>query len=374
MKIPFLSFNKINSEIKSEISESFNDFFDSKKYILGPKVEQFEREYALFNKTDYCVGISNGYDALFLALKALDIKKGDEVLVPSNTFIATVLAVIRCDAIPVLVEPSLKTYNIEAVQIEKMITKKTKAIIPVHLYGSPCNMTEIIIVSKRYKIPIIEDNAQAQGAMWGGQLTGSFGEINAVSFYPGKNLGALGDAGAVTTNSEKLYDAVMTLRNYGSKTKYNNELMGYNSRLDECQAGFLSIKLKHLDQWNLERRIIAKLYSDTLRGVGDLILPEEEEKAYSVYHIFNIRTNHRDSLRNHLNINQIQTLIHYPIPPHKQNCFQEFEFSEHSYPIAEELSRTSLSLPIWPGMSIDEVDFISSKIQLFFKNQTPKIN
>ena len=368
MKIPFLSFNKINSEIKNEILDFFNVFFDSKNYILGPQVEQFEKQYALFNNTNYCVGISNGYDALFLALKALDIKKGDEIIVPSNTFIATVLAVTRCDAIPVLVEPSLKTYNIDVAEIKKKITNKTKAIIPVHLYGSPCNMTELLKVSKQHKIPLIEDNAQAQGAKWNDQPTGSFGEINAVSFYPGKNLGALGDAGAITTNSEELYNIVTTLRNYGSKTKYNNELIGYNSRLDECQAGFLTIKLKYLKQWNEERRRIAKLYLAALSDVGDLILPLEDQKAYSVYHIFNIRTDYRDALQDHLNANQIQTLIHYPIPPHKQTCFEKHEFSEHSYPIAEELSRTSLSLPIWPGMTINEVDFISSKIQLFFKN------
>lgn len=368
MQIPYLSFNDQNQLIKKEILQSFENFFDSKWYILGENVKRFEKEYAAFNKTGYCIGVSNGLDALHLSLKALNIGKGDEVIVPSNTYIATALAASYVGATPVFVEPDINTYNIDPQKIEAAITPRTKAIMPVHLYGQACEMSTIMEIATKRHLYIVEDNAQSQGATYNGQLTGSFGQANGTSFYPGKNLGALGDAGAVTTNDPEIAQRIVRLRNYGSDKKYYNEEIGFNMRLDEVQAGFLSVKLKYLDQWTKQRQQIASWYDEALKNVGDIILPQTAKGATHVYHIYLIRTQKRNELQKYLADNGIGTLIHYPIPPHLQKAYQHLGFKNGDFPIAEEIADTCLSLPLWPGMKKEEVDFISEKIRSFYKS------
>ena len=366
INVPFYSFEKINSLVKNDILENFSLFLSEEQYILGPQVKAFESQYAKFSNTKECIGISNGLDAITLSLKALDIGLSDEVIVPSNTYIATILSIINVGAKPVLVEPCIKTYNIDYKKIEAKITEKTKCIIPVHLYGQPANMSEINQIAKKNKLYVVEDNAQAQGATWNKKKTGSFGILNATSFYPGKNLGALGDAGAITTDDVFLSEKLKSLRNYGSSIKYENQHIGYNNRLDECQAGFLSIKLKFLEYWNRERISIAKNYNQQLDGVGDLILPFVDSNAISVFHIYCIRSQHRDKLQSFLTSKGIGTLIHYPIPPHKQACFKGMDFTYNQFPIATELAKTSLSLPIWPGISLQLQQYVIDSIKVYF--------
>ena len=365
MKIPFLSFESSNQQIKAEILSSFEHFFDNSWYVLGEQVKQFEQEYAAFNHVTHCIGVSNGLDALHLALKALDIGKGDEVIVPSNTYIATALAVSYVGATPVFVEPHINTYNIDPVKTEAAITSKTKAIMPVHLYGQACEMESIMEIAKKHNLFIVEDNAQSQGAAYKGKLTGSWGNINGTSFYPGKNLGALGDGGAVTTDNQELALKLALLRNYGSQKKYYNEEIGFNMRLDECQAGFLSVKLKYLKEWTAQRQEIAGWYNEALKNIDDLILPSVAEDATHVYHVYLIRTKHRDELQKYLADNGIGTLIHYPIPIHLQKAYQALGFKKGDFPIAEEIADTCLSLPLWPGMKFDEVTEISQLIKRF---------
>lgn len=365
--IPFLSFDKTNELIATEIKKAFGDFFDSKQYILGEKVSQFEREYALYSRVKYCIGVSNGLDALHLSLKALGIGEKDEVIVPSNTFIATVLAITYVGATPVFVEPDISTYNINPVLIEQKVTSNTKAIMPVHLYGQACEMDSLLSITKKYNLYLIEDNAQAQGATWKGKKTGSFGHINSVSFYPGKNLGALGDAGAITTDDYDLKDKIRTLRNYGSNKKYYNDLIGFNNRLDECQAAFLSIKLKYLDEWNQERRQIAHWYNNLLEEVSEIILPKIKKGATSVYHLYVIRVKKRTKLQNFLKEKGIGTLIHYPIPPHLQKCYLKYRYKVTDFPIAEELSKCVLSLPIYPGLAYKQVSYITECVKSFYR-------
>lgn len=366
MKIPYLSFESQNSLIKEELLSSFENFFESKWYILGEQVKAFEKEYAEFNHVNHCIGVSNGLDALHLSLKALDIGKGEEVIVPSNTYIATALAVSYTGAIPVFVEPDIKTYNLDPIKIESAITKNTKAIMPVHLYGQACEMEAIMKIASKHNLFVIEDNAQSQGATFNGKMTGSFGNANGTSFYPGKNLGALGDAGAVTTDDADLAERIFRLRNYGSSKKYFNEEIGFNMRLDECQAGFLSVKLKYLDEWTKQRQEIAVWYNEELKGIGDLILPEVAEGASHVYHIYMVRTKKRDALQKFLHEKGIGTLIHYPIPPHLQKAYQHLGFKKGDFPIAEEIAETCLSLPLWPGMTTQEVEFVADNIKRFF--------
>lgn len=344
----------------------FEKFFDDAWYILGERLTLFEKEYAHFNNVEHTIGVSNGLDALHLALRSLEIGPGEEVIVPSNTFIATVLAISYVGACPVFVEPDIHTYNIDPSKIQAAITKKTKAIMPVHLYGQACNMDEIKRIAETNRLFVIEDNAQAQGAEFNGRITGSIGDINATSFYPGKNLGALGDAGAVTTNDAILSKKVIALRNYGSTKKYNNEYIGYNMRLDELQASFLSIKLKYLAEWTRQRQQIASWYTEALRGVGDLILPVTLTGSTHVYHLYVIRTKFRDALQEHLTSNGIGTLIHYPIPPHLQKAYSDFNFKRGDFPIAEEIADTCLSLPLWPGMRIEDIEFVKDAIQKFY--------
>ena len=300
MKVPFVSFLNVNARLKAEMLQSFEQFFDKAWYVLGEQLQQFEKEYASFNEVAHCIGISNGLDALHIALKSVGVREGDEVIIPSNTFIATALAVSYVGAKPVFVEPHLHTYNIEPARIEAAITPRTKAIIPVHLYGQACEMTAIAAIAEKNGLFIIEDNAQAQGARYRGKITGSWGHINATSFYPGKNLGALGDAGGLTTDDATLAQKAKMLRNYGSQKKYYHEEIGFNMRLDECQAGFLSVKLKYLAQWNEQRRQIAATYLFALKGIGDIVLPQVAADADHVYHLFGIRTKRRDKLQEYL--------------------------------------------------------------------------
>lgn len=365
MEIPFLSFQSVNKQIKQEILSSFEHFFDTAWYVLGENVKRFEKEYAGFNQVEHCIGVSNGLDALHIALRALGIRSGDEVIVPSNTYIATALAVSYVGATPVFVEPDIKTYNIDPAKIEAAITAKTKAIIPVHLYGQACEMDKIETIAKKHNLFIIEDNAQSQGASFNGKLTGSWGHINGTSFYPGKNLGALGDAGAVTTNDSVLARKAAILRNYGSEKKYYNEIIGYNMRLDECQAGFLSVKLKYLNEWTRQRQEIAGWYNEALKGMSDVILPEIAEGATHVYHLYVIRTKKRNALQKYLADNGVGTLIHYPVPPHLQGAYQYLGFKKGDFPISERLANTCLSLPMWPGLTKEEVNKIAEIISSF---------
>lgn len=364
--IPFLSFEAMNAQIREEMGEAFERVFASNWYILGKEVANFEAQYAKWNQVKYCVGVANGLEALHLSLRALGIGNGDEVIVPSNTYIATVLAVSFVGAKPVFVEPRLNTYNINPERIEEAITPKTKAIMPVHLYGQTCEMDAIMEIAKKYNLYVIEDNAQAHGATYDGKMTGSFGILNGTSFYPGKNLGALGDAGAITTDDEALHRKCQTLRNYGSQKKYYNEMIGYNSRLDELQAAFLSVKLKYLERWTEERRQIASWYNEELKKIEEIILPEIAPKATSVWHLYVIRTKRRDELQTHLQRNGIGTMIHYPIPPHLQEAYRHLGYKRGDFPIAEEIADTALSLPLYVGIGESGATFVAEKIREFF--------
>ena len=368
MKIPFLSFKAINEKIRDEAIQTFQHVFDSKWYILGNHVAEFEKQYAAFNNVACCIGVSNGLDALHLALKSIGIGKGNEVIVPSNTFIASALAVSYTGATPVFVEPDIHTYNIDPVKIENCITRKTRAIMPVHLYGQACTMEAIMQIAIKYKIFVIEDNAQSHGAAYKNKKTGSFGNVNATSFYPGKNLGAFGDAGAITTNDPVLAEKVKMLRNYGSAKKYDHEMIGYNMRLDELQAALLSVKLKYLDEWTKERQQIANWYDESLKGVGDLVLPMVAPGCTHVYHLYVIRTAKRNELQDYLHQQDIGTLIHYPVPPHLQKAYSGLGYKKDDFPLAEKIADTCLSLPLFPGLTQQEVLYVSERIKKFFLN------
>jgi dTDP-4-amino-4,6-dideoxygalactose transaminase len=367
MNIPFLSFEATNEAIREKMLEAYTHVFDKAWYILGERVTAFEEQYAAFNGVAHCIGLSNGLDALHLSLKALGIGPGDEVIVPSNTYIATVLAISYVGAIPVFAEPESTTFNIDPVAVEAAITSRTKAIMPVHLYGQCCRMEQIMSIAKKNKLYVIEDNAQAQGAACNDRLAGAFGDINGTSFYPGKNLGALGDAGAITTNDAELARKVKVLRNYGSQKKYFNEVIGHNMRLDELQAAFLEVKLPFLKSWTKQRQQIAAWYDEALAHVGDLVLPGIAPGCTHVYHLYVIRTKFRDQLQMHLNEQGIGTLIHYPIPPHMQDAYKHLCFKKGDFPVAEQMADTCLSIPLWPGMTQDQVRQVAEVMQRFFK-------
>lgn len=366
MQVPFLSFKPTQDVTRQEMLLAFEQFYDSGWYILGSRLKAFEAAYAAFNQTAYCIGVSNGLDALTLALKALDIGPGDEVIVPSHTFIASALAVTHVGAVPVFAEPDPETYNIDPENIEAHIGPKTRAVMPVHLYGQACDMGCIMQIASANNLFVVEDNAQAQGASFAGRLTGSWGTINATSFYPGKNLGALGDAGAVTTDHEAYAKSVSMLRNYGSRVKYENEKAGHNMRLDELQAAFLNVKLKYLDGWNVARQEAAGWYSERLFATGDLVLPLTHTGSTHVYHLYVIRTAQRAALQNYLQSKGVSTLIHYPIPPHLQEAYQYLGHRKGDFPIAELIASTCLSLPMFPGISEEEVDYVCECIKAFF--------
>lgn len=365
MNIPFLSFAPMHSSIKVEMINAFEKVYDSYWYVNGESVSNFEKEYAVFNQVKNVVGVSNGLDALFLALKAVGVKEGDEVIVPSNTYIATALAVTYIGATPIFVEPNIDTYNIDPKNIELAITPKTKAIMPVHLYGQCCEMDAIMEIAKNHNLFVIEDNAQSQGSSFNNKLAGSWGHINGTSFYPGKNLGAIGDAGAVTTNDINYATKIKSLRNYGSSKKYYNEVIGHNMRLDELQAALLSVKLKYLPIWTKQRQVIASWYDELLDGLEYLVLPKVHKNATHVYHLYVVRTNQRDALQKYLAQQDIGTLIHYPVPPHMQNAYKDLGYQQGSFPIAEELANTSLSLPMYPGITKKQIKFVADKIRSY---------
>jgi dTDP-4-amino-4,6-dideoxygalactose transaminase len=341
--IEYENLGKVNEPYFTAFRRAFDEVLRSGWYILGNSVKTFEKDFAAYCGTSFCCGVANGLDALMLALKACSLEAGDEVIVPSNTYIATILAILHAGLQPVLVEPDILTYNIDPAKIEEKITDRTRAIMVVHLYGKLCDMERIMLLARKNNVKVIEDCAQAHGATFRNKKAGSFGDLGAFSFYPTKNLGALADAGSVTTSDEMLYQSVHTLRNYGSRVKYHNERIGYNSRLDEIQAAFLSVKLPYLDQLNKHKKNLAGLYFQGLKN--DFIKPLVQENYSDVYHIFNIRHESRDALREFLLQHGIKTEIHYPIAPNKQPAMKGILDKEPT-PVAEEIHRTTLSLPI----------------------------
>lgn len=364
MKIPFVSFLPMEQELDTEIREAFDRVYKRSWYIEGIEDGAFEKSFAEYCDVDYCVGTGNGLDALILALKALGIKDGDEVIVPSNTYIATALAVTYVGATPIFVEPELHTFNIDPSKIESAISDRTKVIMPVHLYGQPCDMDSIMSLAKKYSLYVVEDCAQAHGATYKGRKVGSFGDVAGFSFYPGKNLGALGDAGATVSNSKEIVDKVRALGNYGSDYKYHHIYQGNNSRLDEIQAAFLAAKLPHLDKVNEERRRIASKYLNGITN-GEVILPYVSIDAVPVWHIFGIRCNRRDEIEKYLSDNGIGTNKHYPIPMHLQECYKNLGYKAGDFPIAEEISTTELSLPMYYGITDEQIKYVIECINSF---------
>ena len=364
MEIPFVSFLPMEHALDTELRTAFERVYERSWYIEGTEGKSFENAFAGYCGTKYCVGTGNGLDALMLSLKALGIQKGDEVILPSNTFIATALAITYVGATPVFAEPDIKTFNIAPCHIEDKITQKTKAIMPVHLYGQPCDMDPILELALRYNLYIVEDCAQAHGAAYKGRKIGTFGHAAGFSFYPGKNLGALGDAGAVVTDNEALAEKIKALGNYGSDYKYHHIYQGHNSRLDELQAAFLSAKLPLLDKMNAERRRIAKLYMEGIHH-PEIILPYVNPDTEPVWHIFSVRCQKRDALEAFLDTKGIGTNKHYPIPIHLQKCYRDLGFGKGSFPIAEEISATQLSLPMYYGMTEEQIGYVIDTINKF---------
>lgn len=362
MNILYQNFEMIHKPIQKKLEDAYKNVFGRQWYIQGQAVEKFEQEFAEYCGTKYCVGVGNGLDAIRLILLASGIGEGDEVIIPSNTFIATALAVSYVGATPVFVEPKLDTLEIDTELIEEKITDRTKAIIAVHLYGNMADMDAVWNIANKYNLKVFEDAAQAHGATQNGKKAGNISDAAAFSFYPGKNLGALGDAGAVVTNNSEIAERVRALGNYGSTQKYCHDYQGVNSRLDELQAAFLSVKLQRLDEWNQERSQIAKNYCENINN-EQITIPKYEDN--SVYHIFPVFCNKRDELKEYLENKGIHTLIHYPIPIHLQKAYSELEYQKGDFPIAEEISNTELSIPLYPGLREEEIEYIITCINEF---------
>lgn len=365
MSIPFLDLKSINLRYKEAFLEASNRVLDSGWFVLGHETKMFESEFSAYCESDYCIGVGNGLDALHLILRAYGIGEGDEVIVPSNTYIATWLAVSYAGAKPIPVEPDEKTYNIDPERIESAITPNTRAILAVHLHGQCADMDQIMLIAEKHGLKVIEDAAQAHGSLYKGRKAGSLGHAAGFSFFPGKNLGALGDGGAVTTNDASLADKVRILRNYGSEKKYHNSLKGYNSRLDELQASFLRVKLPHLDEDLARRKEIAGIYNKELNGVLNLTLPNVPGWSSHAWHLYVVRSPKRELLQQHLKSEGVETLIHYPIPPHLQPAYSEYRFMERELPLADVISREVLSLPMGPHLNPEQCDSVIRAIQSF---------
>jgi len=366
MNVPFLDLNAPYRELKTELDAAYQRVMASGWFIMGAEVEAFEREFAAYCGVRHCIGVGNGLEALHLILRAYGIGEGDEVIVPANTYIATWLAVSYTGATPVPVEPDAHTYNLDPSLIEAAITPRTKAIMPVHLYGQPADMDPHIQLAEKFNLKVIEDAAQAQGAYYKERISGSLAHAAGFSFYPGKNLGALGDAGAVVTSDDTLAEQVRMLRNYGSKVKYYHDVKGFNSRLDEMQAAFLRAKLVHLDEWNRRREKIATYYLDRLTGLPGLTLPYAPAWIAPIWHIFAIQTPHRDALQRFLKSKGVGTLIHYPVPPHLSKAYAELGLTKGAFPITEAIASSELSLPMGPHLSLDEAEYVANVIREYF--------
>ncbi len=364
MNVPFVSFHPMEDELHDEFTSAFERVLNNSWYIDGKEDEAFEKSFASFCGVKYCVGVGNGMDALTLILKGLGIGEGDEVILPANTYIATAFAVTQAGAKPVLVDPDVNTFNLDPSLIEEAITENTKAIMPVHLYGQACEMDSIMEIAKKYGLKVIEDCAQAHGASYKGRKVGTFGIAAGFSFYPGKNLGAFGDAGAIITNDEALAIKVRALRNYGSDYKYHHIYQGVNSRLDELQAAILSVKLPHLNRMNEERRRIAQAYSEGIRNEM-IILPYVSANCVPVWHIYGIRCENREDLEKYLHQKGIGTNKHYPIPIHLQECYRDLGYGRGNFPMAEKISKTELSIPLYYGMKDEEIQYVIDALNQF---------
>jgi len=361
MNIPFLDLKATYLELQAEIDAAIKRVLDSGWYIFGAEVEAFEREYATYCEAKHCVGVANGLDALHLALLALGVGAEDEVIVPSNTYIATWLAISQCGAIPIPVEPDAATYNIDPARIEAAIGPRTKVILPVHLYGQPADMDPILEIARKHGLKVLEDGAQAHGARYKGKRIGAHGDVVAWSFYPGKNLGAYGDGGAITTDDAEIAERIRVLGNYGSRVKYVNEVQGFNSRLDPIQAAALRVKLKVLDKWNARRAVIARRYQTELRGTG-ITLPFVPAWAEPAWHLYVVQQTQRDALQKKMADSGIGALIHYPIPPHLQQAYASAGYIKGQFSIAEQMAKQMLSLPIGPHFTVQQQDYVVSKI------------
>lgn len=367
--IPLVDLKIQYQTLKNEINAKIQKVLDQTNFVLGKPVSDFEAEFAKFCDSKYCVGVASGTDALYLALRVLDIKDGDEVIVPANTFVATVLAVSYVGAKPVLVDVDPRNFNMDLNQIEAKITSRTKAVIPVHLYGCPVDMDRLGRQAVSYHLQIIEDACQAHGAAWRAKKAGSFGLMGCFSFYPGKNLGAYGDGGAIVTSDEKLFEKLKILRNYGSPKKYEHDCVGYNSRLDTIQAAVLSVKLKYLKVWNEKRLHNARLYNEKLRGIGDIITPHIDEDKAHVFHLYVIRTKKRDALLKFLDNHDVGVGIHYPVPIYSLGAYRHLGLNAVSFPVTEKLSGEIISLPMYPELSENQIDTIANLIKDFYKQQ-----
>jgi len=365
MRVPFLDLKSQYRELKDQLDAAYDRVAESGWFVLGSEIEHFESEFAAYCGAKHCIGVGNGLDALHLILRAADIGPGHEVIVPANTYIATWLSVSCTGATPVPVEPDERTYNIDPSRLESAITSRTRAIMAVHLYGQPADMDVINDVASRHGLEVFEDSAQAHGARYKGKRVGSLATAAGFSFYPGKNLGALGDAGAVVTNDDKIAKRARLLRNYGSRIKYFNEIKGLNSRMDELQAAFLRVKLARLDEWNDRREKIAKYYLHALEGKCDLRLPYVPGWAGAVWHLFVVRHPQRNLLQKHLTANGIGTLIHYPVPPHLQTAYRELRYWQGKFPIAEKMADELLSIPISAHLSQWETSQVLEHISTF---------
>ncbi|MFZ6731695.1 DegT/DnrJ/EryC1/StrS family aminotransferase [Undibacterium sp. Ji42W] len=363
--LPYLELKPQHQDLRAELNQAFNEVLDSGWFIQGKQLEAFEAEYAAYCGSQHCVGVGNGMDALHLILRAYGIGEGDEVIVPSNTYIASWLAVSYAGATPVAVEPDLATYNIDPAKIAAAITPKTKAIMVVHLYGQIADMDPIIVLAREHGLKVIEDAAQSHGATYKGRVSGGLGDAAAHSFYPGKNLGALGDAGGVTTNDAGLAKQLKVLRNYGSQIKYHNEVKGYNSRLDELQAALLRVKLGRLDGWNMQRRALAQQYHEGLKDLLGLVIPFVPEWSEPVWHIYAVRHARRDALQKYLQDAGIGSLVHYPIPPHLQPAYAELQLGVGSFPLSEQIHAEELSLPLDPYLAPEDVSRVITAVRDF---------
>ena len=365
MNVPFLDLKTPYRELQDELDAAYRRVMESGWYILGEETEAFEREFAAYCGVRYCIGVGNGLEALHLILRAYSIGTGDEVIVPANTYIATWLAVSYAGAVPVPVEPDPRTYNLDPERVESAVTSRTRAILPVHLYGQPADMDPIREIAQRHGLIVIEDAAQAHGATYKGKRAGALSDAAGWSFYPGKNLGALGDAGAVTTDDERLADRVRVLRNYGSRVKYYNEMKGYNSRLDPLQAAFLRAKLPHLEEWNARRKSIVSVYLSRLAQIPGLELPSVLDGADPSWHLFVIRHPQRDALQKHLNQAGVGTLIHYPVPPHLSSAYADMGCKTGDFPTTELIANTALSIPIGPHLQAEQMQHVIDSIASF---------